>query len=71
MTEDLTAHPKTDTVTPDITTVPGTLDATLKPLTKDRLQTLVQMQRKYPSCKCICKHLSNGKVPKHEAISPH
>ena len=37
------------------------------PLTEDRLQALQQMQRTDPFCKCISKHLSNGKAPKHEA----
>ena len=37
-TEDLTLHPKTDTVAPDIPKVTETPDATPKPLTKDRLQ---------------------------------
>ena len=60
-------QPKTDTVTPDIPKVTDTPDATPKPLTKDRLQTLLQMQRTDPFCKCISKHLSNGKALKHEA----
>ena len=53
MTEDLTPHPKTETVTPDITTITDSPDATPKPLTKDRLQALLQMQRTDPFCKRI------------------
>ena len=41
-------------------------DAMPKPLIKDRLQALQQMQRTDPFCKCISKYLSNGKAPKHE-----
>ena len=48
ITEDLTAQSKTDIVTPDITTVRETPDAMPKPLTEDRLHTLLQMQRTDP-----------------------
>ena len=34
---------------------------------QDGLQAVLQMQRTDPFCKCISKHLSNGKAPKHEA----
>ena len=37
-----------------------------KPLTEDGLQALLQMQRTDPFCKCISKHLTNWKAPKHE-----
>ena len=37
-----------------------------KPLTADRLEALLQMQRTDPFCKCISKHLLNGKAPQHE-----
>ena len=57
----------TDTVTPDIMKVTDTPDALPKLLTEDRLQPLLQMQRIDLFCKCISKHLSNGKAPKHEA----
>ena len=67
ITEDLTPQPKADTVTPDITTFTDTPDATPKPLTKDILHALLQMQRMHPFCKHISKHLSNGKAPKDEA----
>ena len=50
-------------VTPDIT---STLDPTPKSVTADRLEALLQMQTTDPLCKWISKHLSNGKVPKHE-----
>ena len=39
---------------------------TPKPLTADRLDALLQMQRTDPFCKCISKHLLNGKVLHHE-----
>ena len=67
MMESLTPHSKTNTATPDITKVTDTSDATPKPLTKDRLQALLQMQGTDPFCKHISKQLSNGKAPKHEA----
>ena len=66
-TEHLTPQPNADTVRPDITTVKNTPDATPMLLTEDRLHALLQMQRMDPFCKCISKHLSNGKAPKHEA----
>ena len=64
ITEDLTSQPKSDTVTPDITTITDTPDAMPKPLTKDTLQALLQMQRTDPFCKHISKYLSNGKAYK-------
>ena len=64
--EDLTLQPMTDTVTPDITKVADKPDAVSKPLTEDKLQALLQMQRTDPFCKCIFKCLSNGKASKHE-----
>ena len=39
---------------------------TPKPLTVDRLDALLQMQRTDPFCKCISKHLLDGKTPHHE-----
>ena len=39
---------------------------TQKTLTEDRLEALLQMQKTDPFCKCISKHLSNGKAPQHE-----
>ena len=65
--EDLTPQPNADTVIPDITTVKNTPDATQKPLTDNRLHTVLQRQRMDQFCKCISKCLSNGKAPKHEA----
>ena len=38
-----------------------------KPLTTDRLQALLQMQRMDSFCKCISKCVSNGKASKHKA----
>ena len=64
---DLTPQPNTDIVTPDITRVKDTPGAKPKPLTEDRLHTLLQMQRMDPFCKCISKCLSNGKAQKCEA----
>ena len=66
MTEDLTPHPKTDTVTPDITTITDTPNAMPTLLTEDRLQALLQMQTTDPFCKHFFKCPSNGKAPKHE-----
>ena len=40
--------------------------STPKSLTVDRLEELLQMQRTDPFCKCISKHLLNGKAPQHE-----
>ena len=37
-----------------------------KPLTVDRLDALLQMQRTGPFCKCISKRLLNGKATHHE-----
>ena len=65
--EDLTPQLETNTFTPDITKITDTPDAMAKLLTEDRLQTLLQMQMTDPFCKCISKHLSNGKAPNHEA----
>ena len=39
---------------------------TPKPLTMDRIEALLQMQRTDPFCKCISKRLLNGKTPQHE-----
>ena len=39
---------------------------TPKPLTADRLDALLQMQRTDLFCKCISKCLLNGKAPHHE-----
>ena len=39
---------------------------TPKPLTADRLEALLQMQRTDLFCKCISKCLLNGKAPQHE-----
>lgn len=38
---------------------------TPKTLTTDRLEALLHMQKTNPFCKCISKHLSNGKAPQH------
>ena len=67
ITEYLTPQPRTNNATPDITTVTDTPDAMPKPLTKDTLHALLQMQRTEPFCKHISKCLLNSKTPKHEA----
>ena len=51
----------------NLTTVEATQDITPKPLTADRQEGLLQMQRMNPFCKCISRRLSNGKSPQHEA----
>ena len=61
-----TLQPRADTVTPDITKITDTPATTPKPITEDRLQILLQMQKTDPFCKHIFKYLSNRKSPKHE-----
>ena len=39
---------------------------TLKPLTADRIEELLQMQRTDLFCKCISRRLLGGKAPQHE-----
>ena len=61
-TLDSTSAPHTDAaphISPDPTT-------TTKPITADHLDTLLQMQRTDPFCKCISRGLLNGKAPHHE-----
>ena len=60
-TSDTTSTPHTDT-NPQISQEPTT---TPKPLTADHLDTLLQMQRTDPFCKCISRRLLNGKAPHH------
>ena len=55
-----TPHPDT---APQISQEPTTAP---KPLTADRLEALLQMQKTDPFCKCISKRLLNGKAPHHE-----
>ena len=55
-----TPHPDT---APWISQEPTTV---LKPLTADRLEALLQMQKTDPFSKCISKRLLNGKAPHHE-----
>ena len=59
---DTTSIPHPD-VSPKIS--PETIP-TPKPLTVDRLEALLQMQRTDPFCKHISKCLLNGKAPQHE-----
>ena len=55
-----TPHPNiSPQISQEFTTTP-------KPLTADRLDALLQMQRTDPFCKCISKRLLNGKAPHHE-----
>ena len=57
----------TSTPHPDISNqISQESTTTPKPLTVDRLDALLQMQRMDPFCKCISKHLLNGKAPPHE-----
>ena len=59
--------PDTSTSQPDITPeVSEATDPAPSSLTADKLQALLQMQKTYPFCKRISKHLSNGKEPQHE-----
>ena len=60
-------QPNKDTVTQDFTTTKSTQDVTPQPLTNDRLQALLQMQKTGPFCKFISKWLSSSKAPKHQA----
>ena len=55
--------PHTDAPEP---VVPETGHMTLKSLSAEKLDALLQMQRTDPFCKCILKHLSNGKSLKHQ-----
>ena len=55
------------TVTPDLTTMKTPQDVTKKPLTDDRCEALLQMQKTDPFGKCTSKQLLNGKAPKHKA----
>ena len=55
-----TPHPDVSPkISPEATPTP-------KPLTADRMEALLQMQRTDPFCECIFKHLLNGKAPQHE-----
>ena len=56
--------PHTDATVP---VIPKTGHTTLKSLSADKLDALLQMQKTDPFCKCTSKCLSNGKAPKHEA----
>ena len=66
ITEDLTLQPKTNTVTPDITMVTDTPNAMPIPLTEDRFQALLQMQKTVSLYIYTSKCLSNRKAPKDE-----
>ena len=66
-TELPSTQPDKATVTPALTTVKNTEDVTPIPLTDDRKEALLQMQRMDPFCNCISKWLSNSKAPRHEA----
>ena len=61
-----TSPSATSTPHPDISPkISQESTTTPKPLTVDRLDALLQMQRTDPFCKCISKHLLNGKAPHH------
>ena len=67
-TQDLqTSHHITNPATSYLTTVEITQNIIPKPLTSERHEALLQMQRTDPFCKCMSKRLSNGKAPQHEA----
>ena len=59
-------HSIKETVTPDLGTVETTQNITPKPLTADRHEALLQMQKMDPFCKCISRQLSNGKSQQDE-----
>ena len=55
-----TPHPDVSPkISPEATSAP-------EPLTADRLEALLQMQRTDPFCKHISKHGLNSKAPQHE-----
>ena len=59
--------PDTSTSQSNITpAVSEVIDPTPKPLTADRLEALLQMQKSDPFGKGISKYLSNWKAPQHE-----
>ena len=59
--------PDTSTAQPSITSdMASTPDPTPKSLTADRLEALLQRQKRDPFSKQISKCISNGKAPKHE-----
>ena len=66
-TEPSNPQPNKETITPDLTTVETSQDITLKCLTGDRHELLLQMQKTDPFYKHISKQLFNEKAPKHEA----
>ena len=59
---DITSTPHPD-VSPQISQEATSMS---RPLTADRLEALLQMQRTDPLCKHIFKCLLNGKAPQHE-----
>ena len=62
-----TSPSTTSTLHPDISPrISQETTPTPKPLTADRLEALLQMQKTDPFCKCISKRLLNGKAPQHE-----
>ena len=62
-----TSPSATSTPHPDISPrISQESTTTPKPLTVDRLDALLQMQKTDPFCKCISKCLLNGKAPHHE-----
>ena len=54
-TDHSNTQPNKETVTPDLTTVETTQDIMTKPLTADRYEALLQMQKMYPFCKSTCR----------------
>ena len=64
----LTTSPSTtSTPHPDVSPrISQVMNLTPKPLTVDRIEALLQMQRTEPFCKHISRQLLNGKAPQHE-----
>ena len=61
------SHNTTPTPHPDVSPkISPEATPTPKPLTTDRLQALLQMQRTDPFCKCVSKWILNDKAPQHE-----
>ena len=65
--QNITEHPTPQPNVHQTSPQSQTLDATLKSLTEDRLQALLQMQKTDLFCKCISRCLSNRKAAQCEA----
>ena len=57
----------TSTPHPDVSPrISQEMNPTPKPLTADKIEALLQIQRTDPFCKCISRWLLNSKAPQHE-----